>query len=185
MASGQAEQAPLVRGLDALCNHVRIQAFAQRDDGCHDSGAIVVMDDIGDQRLVDFRPVHPYLRERAQAWHAGADVTDGDHVIVRMLAVRLDLQGCQVDTACNGRQGVDKAPQGEYDLVLLDTHMPAMDGDGAVRELREQGDAGTIVTVTASAMSEVSPKAIKAGCDGHISKPVDADFETLVAGCLA
>jgi CheY-like chemotaxis protein len=52
-----------------------------------------------------------------------------------------------------------------------------MDGYTAASELRRQGYTGTIVAVTASAMSEEATKAIEAGCNHFISKPIGDDFE--------
>ncbi len=63
--------------------------------------------------------------------------------------------------------------------------MPVMDGHEAVRRLREQDYAGTIVAVTASAMSRDSQAAIEAGCDHFISKPIDDDFEQRIDDILA
>ncbi|MDD5390231.1 MAG: CHASE domain-containing protein [Gallionellaceae bacterium] len=60
-----------------------------------------------------------------------------------------------------------------------------MDERGTVRRLREQGYNGKIAAVTASAMSQDSQKAIAAGCNHYISKPVGEDFEQRVADILA
>ena len=63
--------------------------------------------------------------------------------------------------------------------------MPTMDGYTATSNLREQGYKKTIVAVTASAMSEDSEKAVKAGCDFHIAKPIGEDFEDLITDILS
>ena len=112
-------------------------------------------------------------------------LVEDDAMISRMLSLRLRLRGHSIETAENGRAGMDKALAGTYDLVLMDMHMPEMDGHEAVRKLRERGYAGKIAAVTASAMSQDSQKAIAAGCDHYISKPVGEDFEQLVADILA
>lgn len=112
-------------------------------------------------------------------------LVEDDTLISRMLGLRLSMQGHTVDNAENGRIGMEKALAGTYDLVLMDMHMPEMDGHEAVQKLREQGYAGKIAAVTASAMSSDSQKAIAAGCNHYISKPVGEDFEQLVADILA
>ncbi len=112
-------------------------------------------------------------------------LVEDDSMIRRMLSLRLGMQDHVIETAENGRIGMEKALAGVYDLVLMDMHMPEMDGHEAVRRLREQGYRGKIVAVTASAMSQDSQKAIAAGCDHFISKPVGEDFEQLVADILA
>lgn len=112
-------------------------------------------------------------------------LVEDDTMISRMLSLRLSMQGHTVETAANGRIGMEKTLAGNYDLVLMDMHMPEMDGHEAVRCLREQGYNGKIAAVTASAMSQDSQKAIAAGCNHYISKPVGEDFEQLVADILA
>lgn len=112
-------------------------------------------------------------------------LVEDDEMIRRMISMRLNLLGHAVDTAVNGKQAVDKALGGTYDLVLMDMHMPIMDGHEATRTLRERGYKNRIVAVTASAMSSDSDKAIKSGCDDHISKPIGADFEERIQALLS
>ncbi len=136
-------------------------------------------------------PFRPKAPERgAAAMHpertmASLLLVEDDPLISRMMSLRLRVRGQQVDLAQNGREGVDKALGGDYDLVLMDMYMPEMDGHEAVRRLREQGYAGTIVAVTASAMSRDSRAAIESGCDHIITKPIGDDFEQRIAAILA
>ena len=86
----------------------------------------------------------------------------------------LEQLGCAVDTAENGRLGVERWRAGAYDLVLLDCHMPVMDGLAAAREMRGAEDAGThtpIVALTASAFAEDRAACLAAGMDDFLSKP--------------
>ncbi len=112
-------------------------------------------------------------------------LVEDDAMISRMLSLRLRMQGHEIESAANGRAGMEMALAGCYDLVLMDMHMPEMDGHEAVRRLRERGYRGKIAAVTASAMSQDSQKAIAAGCDHYISKPVGEDFEQRIADILA
>lgn len=112
-------------------------------------------------------------------------VVEDDHLIRRMLCLRLKVRGHELDTAENGLEGYEKARRGRYGLVLMDMHMPVVDGHEAVRRLRGDGYRGTIVAVTASAMSKDSRAALKAGCDHFISKPIDAHFEDRIDAILA
>lgn len=111
-------------------------------------------------------------------------LVEDDEMIGRMITMRLNLLGHSVETAVNGKEAVDKALAGNYDLVLMDMHMPIMDGHEATRTLRDQGYSNKIVAVTASAMSSDSDKAIKSGCDDHISKPIGPDFEERIQSLL-
>lgn len=112
-------------------------------------------------------------------------LVDDDLLISRMMSLRLKRHGHDIDLAYNGREGVDKALAGDYDVVLMDMHMPVMDGHEAVRVLREEGYEGIIVAVTASAMSQDCQDALDSGCDHYITKPIRKDFEQQVAAILA
>lgn len=111
-------------------------------------------------------------------------LVEDDDMIRRMITMRLALRDHEIDTAEDGQEAIDKALVGDYDLILMDMHMPRKDGHQATRELREQGYSGTIVAVTASAMSADSEQAIQAGCDAHIAKPISADFENQIEAFL-
>ena len=92
-----------------------------------------------------------------------------------MLSRRLVREGYEVDIAVDGRDGVNKALGGGYDLVLMDMSLPEIDGWEATRQLR--ADPMTrllpIIALTAHAMSGDREKAIEAGCDDYDSKPVE------------
>ncbi len=104
-------------------------------------------------------------------------LAEDDEFIGRMLNLRLSLSGHSVDHVVNGQLAVEKALEGNYDVVLMDMHMPIMDGHKAASLLRDRGYSGIIVAVTASVMSADSGKAIASGCDDYIPKPIGDDFE--------
>ncbi len=112
-------------------------------------------------------------------------LVEDDELIGRMVTLRLRVRGHQVEMAGNGQVGIDKALAGNYDLVLMDMHMPVMDGHVAVRRLRDEGYQGIIAALTASAMSQDSQAAIEAGCDHFISKPIGDEFEQRITDILA
>lgn len=111
-------------------------------------------------------------------------LVEDDPLISRMLSLRLKLRGHAVTLAENGQAGVRMALDAPYDLILMDMHMPVMDGHEATRRLREAGYKGAIVAVTASVMSQESDAAIESGCDDYICKPVTEDFEQRVEDML-
>ena len=88
----------------------------------------------------------------------------------------LTLAGAQVDTANNGRQGVEKAVAGNYDVILMDLQMPEMDGFEATKQLRLQNYQRPIIALTAHAMKEERKRCLDSGFDEHITKPVDRKF---------
>lgn len=111
-------------------------------------------------------------------------LVEDDSMIRKMLALRLRIKGHDVDEAENGKLGLEAALKGGYDLVLMDMHMPVMDGHEATRELRKMGYTGVITAVTASAMSEDAHTAIEAGCNYFIPKPIGEDFEDQIQSII-
>ena len=95
--------------------------------------------------------------------------------------------GFTVDTADDGDVAVERLQdlkQGEFDLVLMDIQMPKMDGYAATRQIRTlPSDVANvpIVAMTANAFEEDRQKAIRAGMNAHIAKPIEAGrlMETL------
>ncbi len=92
----------------------------------------------------------------------------------------LEMAGFTVDTAEDGRIAVEKvkdSPAGTYDVILMDIQMPVMNGYEATREIRclvEGKKAGIpIFALTANAFVEDRRRAIEAGMNGHIAKPID------------
>lgn len=112
-------------------------------------------------------------------------LAEDDPYIRKMLILRLSMKGHQIDEVDNGQDAVEKALTYDYPLILMDMHMPLMDGHAATRKLRQAGFSGKIVAVTASAMSEDCQQATESGCDGHISKPIDEQFEDVIEQYLS
>ncbi len=103
-----------------------------------------------------------------------ADDSVDNRLLIRAYLVKT---GYPLDEAENGQVAVDKLLAGRYDLVLMDIQMPVMDGFSAVRRIRqwerEQGARRTpVIALTASTFDETVRKAIEAGCDSHLSKPL-------------
>jgi two-component system cell cycle response regulator DivK len=108
-----------------------------------------------------------------------------DNVENRMLVKRiLEAEGYQVAEAENGTVGMDKAKSGSPDLILVDINLPDIDGYDVTARLRQTDRIGSIpiVALTANVMEGDRQKALDAGCDGYIPKPIDVDqLTTIVA----
>lgn len=92
----------------------------------------------------------------------------------RLLITRiLKSQGASVESAENGRDGVDQALAGTHDLVLMDIQMPAMDGFTALRFLQGKGYAKPVLALTAHAMKGDRERILSAGFVEHLVKPID------------
>lgn len=87
----------------------------------------------------------------------------------------LERRGYTVVTADNGPLGIEMATALAPDMILLDIQLPAMDGYSVAQALRRlEPLRGTpIVAVTSYAMAGDREKALAAGCDGYIEKPID------------
>jgi signal transduction histidine kinase/CheY-like chemotaxis protein len=95
----------------------------------------------------------------------------------RLVQLYLRQQPYDLTQAEDGADAVEAFRAGVFDLVLMDVHMPVLDGLAATRALRawerEQGRTPTpVVALTASAMPEDVRRALDAGCDAHLAKPV-------------
>lgn len=105
-------------------------------------------------------------------------------VLIRML---LEAAGHEVSTAPDGRAGVEAVRAQRPDLVLMDLSLPVLSGWEATKEIKEDPDIASIpiVAVTAHAMHGDRQRALAAGCDGFILKPIDEEtFESLVRSYL-
>jgi len=80
--------------------------------------------------------------------------------------------GYQVLLAEDGKQAVEMALREQPDLVLMDLHMPVLDGYAAVRQLRQRGYSRPVVALSASNFPEDRRAALEAGCNGYLVKPL-------------
>ena len=87
---------------------------------------------------------------------------------------------CEIHTAKTGRVVVEEAEKYPPDICFMDIQMPKMDGYTATREIRTLNDPKCanipIIAMTANAFEEDRKKAIKAGMNAHIAKPISVDI---------
>ena len=88
----------------------------------------------------------------------------------------LERAGYTVIIAENGKEAVGSTLATAYDAILMDLHMPVMDGFAATREIRELEKQGNrrlpIIALTANALPETRELCLKAGMDDYLTKPV-------------
>ena len=103
-----------------------------------------------------------------------------DNEINQMVAGRfLEALNIQFDLAVDGIAAVDAARSTKYDLILMDKHMPRMDGIEAMQNIRDLDDhykEAPIIACTADAMTGEKEKLLEAGFNGFLSKPLSADM---------
>ena len=113
-----------------------------------------------------------------------------DNVINQKVAVRmLEKIGYQADVVANGREAVEALRTIPYALILMDCHMPEMDGLEATQLIRRhEGTAKhtPIIAMTASAMQEDRELCVASGMDDFLNKPVKkSDLQTMLVRWIA
>ena len=102
-----------------------------------------------------------------------------DDLVNQIIARKmLESLHCEVDLATDGLQAVDRAMLHRYDAVLMDCHLPHLDGYAATRRIRAAEGHGRrvqIIALTASALEEERDRCIEAGMDDFVSKPTKLD----------
>jgi CheY-like chemotaxis protein len=95
----------------------------------------------------------------------------------RELVVQLLEDKYQVIEAVNGEEGLELAKRERPDLILMDLSLPVMDGWEATKQIKANDDLRSIpvIALTAHAMVGDEEKAVAAGCDDYLAKPLDED----------
>jgi len=93
---------------------------------------------------------------------------------LQLMTMMLDQLGYAFDVAKNGNEVLEKLQTNEYDLILMDVQMPAMNGLEATRKIREMGKKGElfILGLSANVFDEDQKKALEAGMDDYLTKPI-------------
>ncbi|MEW5757538.1 MAG: ATP-binding protein [Pseudomonadota bacterium] len=93
----------------------------------------------------------------------------------RLISLYITKLGARVSVVGNGRDAVETALAGDFDVVLMDMQMPVMDGVEAVMQLRRMGYRKPIAALTANAMREDQARCLQAGCDDFLTKPISRE----------
>lgn len=114
----------------------------------------------------------------------GAEDNDINQFILRVM---IEKAGHHIDLVNDGVEAVSAVIRGSYDIVLMDVHMPEMDGVTATKKIREfEGDQAQIpiIAVTANAMKGDREKYLAAGMSDYVSKPIEpADLFAAIGRC--
>jgi two-component system cell cycle response regulator DivK len=102
-------------------------------------------------------------------------VVEDNEMNMQLFEYLLEESGFEIIKATTGEEALKLATASRPDLILMDIHLPGMDGLSVVRELKAGGEMEgvPILALTAHAMRGDKDRFLQAGCDGYISKPID------------
>ena len=131
-----------------------------------------------------------YVKDHIEESGTGSEILEGRNILLaedndlnaEIAEVILERAGLKIERVENGIQCVDRImemPAGTYDMILMDIQMPKMNGYKATQAIRHLPDKDKacipIIAMTANAFEEDKRKAIAAGMNAHIAKPIQVD----------
>jgi signal transduction histidine kinase/CheY-like chemotaxis protein len=124
----------------------------------------------------DLEKVKPEVSENVELWKGSPRVllVDDNMINLKVGGKFLSKYPLTIENALDGRQACEKVFENRYDLILMDIHMPVMDGITAAVKIQEHfplGDGPSLVAMTASALEDERLEYKEAGFDGVILKP--------------
>ncbi len=182
--------------------HGRETVFSQADQAGYDAILIkpatpstlldTILSVLGHNRLVVLEKENGYHDVPAQSSYSGrrlllVEDNDLNRDFARELLESMDIE---VDEAINGAEAVKMAIGRRYDLILMDVHMPVLDGLEATDRIRAQGEKSgydylrtlPIIALTAMAMADDRERCLRAGMTDVIIKPIDPERLAYVIG---
>jgi two-component system response regulator MprA len=99
-------------------------------------------------------------------------VIDDDQSVLRIARLSLAMEGFRVETAVNGLDGLNRVTSSSFDLIVLDSQMPQMDGRSFYRELRSRGHTMPVLILSAYGADNARREL---DADGSVAKPFDPD----------
>ncbi len=119
----------------------------------------------------------PGIEKRNEADRLVALLVEDNPVNQKVACRLLEKYGCDVKTANNGREAVNRYSEQPFDLIFMDVQMPEMNGFEAALEIRrleeETGTRIPIIALTANAMAEDRKLCLDSGMDDYLSKPIE------------
>ncbi len=114
-------------------------------------------------------------------------VAEDNPTNMKLITVALKKQGYTLLQAADGEEALEAAARNAPDLIIMDMQLPKISGWEVTRELRQMPGFGNvpIIAVTAYAMKEDKERAIEAGCNAYLPKPIDINqLRSVVAEML-
>ena len=144
---------------------------------CIETPLIAIPDLKSFESITDPQPPQPQLPQLPSS-NLRILVAEDNKVNQKVALNQLKNLGYAADLACDGEEVLTKIASQDYDAILMDCHMPRLDGYAATKEIRRREGKvrhTIIIALTASAMKEDRELAMLAGMDDFLSKPVRKD----------
>lgn len=111
-------------------------------------------------------------------------LAEDDSDIADLVKMMLSERGVEVKHVENGALALDVLAAEQFDLVLMDIHMPIMTGYEAIEALRARNNKTPVVVMSASALENDRSRAEELGCNGYLVKPVEIDDLLSIAAAV-
>ncbi|WP_224999560.1 PAS domain S-box protein [Cesiribacter sp. SM1] len=140
--------------------------------------------DLADEKLPALPQQTEKTAPRQDLQKASVLLVEDNPLNMLVLVQFFEIWGIHPDVAENGLQAVSKIKENNYDVVLMDLHMPEMDGIEATQYVREELGLTDlpIIALTANALPGIRQKVVEAGMNDYVSKPFEPEdlFQTVM-----
>lgn len=102
-------------------------------------------------------------------------IIDDEENIRKMLKRSLEAENYQIELAFNGEEGLQKAKEDDFDLILLDLNLPGMDGIEVLENLREEDNLTPVLIITGYGSVDSAVKVMKLGAIDYLQKPFNPE----------
>lgn len=109
-------------------------------------------------------------------------LVDDEPMFIEIMKTRLEADGCEVITASDGKQALDRIAQDKPDAVLLDILMPVLDGMSALEMIRKKDKELPVYMLTAFSTEDRIKEAKRAGASGFLVK--DGELKEEIGGIV-
>jgi two-component system alkaline phosphatase synthesis response regulator PhoP len=98
-------------------------------------------------------------------------IVEDEESILMALEDNLKMEGYEVESAVNGEEGLSKAKERQFDLIILDIMLPRLDGFEVCKRLRQTGNMTPILMLTAKSQEIDKVLGLELGADDYVTKP--------------
>ena len=139
-------------------------------------GVINVMKTVLGDKRADGQIVTIHMAEELIGKKVRILVAEDNPVNKKLIGILLQKLGFESEIVSNGKEAVEKAMTEDFDICLMDIHMPVMSGIEATEEIRKKGNTTLpIVALTADVFKEGKERCLEAGMNDFLSRPVKSE----------